>query len=640
MKRHTTHILSSGAFLVLGLVCGFIIPSKKVSHFFFANGKESGLVSPDYSSAKPSGESENSNRTKINKGIFRDDRVLSEFKASLRMKTDFQRLQGVYSLLENVDQTQLPMLLGQMVGIDSSSSETIERAIMAKWVELDPNAALQYVISAESRNSDEWTSALFQTWVELDEVSALAAVTEIGDRGKRRRAQSAVIEFIAKSDHSKAIEVASRFVKEGASQWLYFKAIESWSKTEPMMAAEQIKQLAFVEPWAKKQMLSRIAGQWAETNRQAALSWVQGQVGDPFKGRMLRTIMGDWAETLPQKAAAFLLDMDKSQMRSEITAEVVETWAEKDPKDAAQWVMDNTQANELMDSLETVVEEWVLQDSESATEFALGLEPGPLRNNALSELLKKWLDHDVEKAVEWVKTIPLEDEAMKRMLQSSVWKWGRKDPKSAAAFAAQLPDGRMKNDFAKNIVEGWASSNIQEALTWAESLGESGNGAVIKAISSWTEQNPAEAARYVESITDDKLQKRGIREVINQWGEYDPGGAANWLMQFKEDERLSGVSSLAYEWLRSDVNSAMDWIDAMPYGPSRDAGVENIIDRFYESDPEGAFAWAKSIASDKSRYSKMERVARKWLEQDEGKARVEIENSSLPDEVKSRLLGS
>ena len=62
--------------------------------------------------------------------------------------------------------------------------------------------------------------------------------------------------------------------------------------------------------------------------------------------------------------------------------------------------------------------------------------------------------------------------------------------------------------------------------------------------------------------------------------------------------------------------------------------------RVATTDPQTAAQWAETIANDSIRNSQMESIASGWLRTDSNRATAWISNSSLPDEVKARLLPS
>ena len=221
---------------------------------------------------------------------------------------------------------------------------------------------------------------------------------------------------------------------------------------------------------------------------------------------------------------------------------------------------------------------------------------------------------------------------------SSSYSWVKKDPRSAAEFAEQLPAGDAKETFVRHIAQYWSRRNPQETLDWSASMGESGHGAVERTVSEWASKDISAAAAYVTSMDTGHAQNKAISKVVDQWAHYDPKGAADWLMQFDDVSRAEGIKQLSDKWFRYDTDTAVNWIDRLPYGASRDVGAEAIIKKFYKDNPTFAFEWAQSIQGEKLRHAMMEEVAREWIKQDVQAASEMINISPLPDETIRKLL--
>jgi hypothetical protein len=70
----------------------------------------------------------------------------------------------------------------------------------------------------------------------------------------------------------------------------------------------------------------------------------------------------------------------------------------------------------------------------------------------------------------------------------------------------------------------------------------------------------------------------------------------------------------------------------------RDQAISNSMWQLFNNDPQGAVSWVAMIGDEKMRNGRLENLADNWLRNDEDAARAWIPTSSLPDDVKSRLL--
>jgi hypothetical protein len=80
------------------------------------------------------------------------------------------------------------------------------------------------------------------------------------------------------------------------------------------------------------------------------------------------------------------------------------------------------------------------------------------------------------------------------------------------------------------------------------------------------------------------------------------------------------------------------WLQNFPAGATRENAVNSLVSQLSYSDPKTAATWAQTMADEKQRNSRMENIARNWLRQDQTAAMNWINQSTLPDQTKQRLL--
>ena len=91
-------------------------------------------------------------------------------------------------------------------------------------------------------------------------------------------------------------------------------------------------------------------------------------------------------------------------------------------------------------------------------------------------------------------------------------------------------------------------------------------------------------------------------------------------------------------WGRNDPTGSGQWLATLP----EDKGKQNLVQNFANSIayqyPELAAPWAEALTEETARNSALENVAQQWLRTDSTSARAWIDKTSLPDDVKQRLL--
>lgn len=91
-------------------------------------------------------------------------------------------------------------------------------------------------------------------------------------------------------------------------------------------------------------------------------------------------------------------------------------------------------------------------------------------------------------------------------------------------------------------------------------------------------------------------------------------------------------------WYRVDPAAAIQWMQSLPVGPSKDTAVIGISLGKSYSDPQAAMNMASEIADSDIRTEAQKNVVEEWSWRDPAAATQWINRSSLPEDVKTQLL--
>jgi hypothetical protein len=257
-------------------------------------------------------------------------------------------------------------------------------------------------------------------------------------------------------------------------------------------------------------------------------------------------------------------------------------------------------------------------------------------------------------------------------LASATTKWAQVDPIGAAKFIESLPATGMRFSVAWQIIaQNWAAIDPQAAIAWAQahSNGQAGQMAMSGAIGGWWDKDHAAAEAYVAShldtLTDRQLASTLASRIYSQDPQHakdwvlqlpdaearrqatygvvvsmalnDPKGAAAWAATLPSDVRETTLGSAVSWWASNDMDAAGQWINQLS-GPQRDEAMGAYSYNLLQKDPAIAASWAVTISDQKIRDKSLERIATDWLSKNPTQATSWIQNSSLSDTEKSRLL--
>jgi hypothetical protein len=119
--------------------------------------------------------------------------------------------------------------------------------------------------------------------------------------------------------------------------------------------------------------------------------------------------------------------------------------------------------------------------------------------------------------------------------------------------------------------------------------------------------DPESAAALIDGLPEGQEQENSVREVVSQWARNDPVGAGRYLR-------------------------------TLSAGKARDAAIQAYCGAIVRDYPDTASQWAESIEDQKTRQRQIEFVARQWMGIDPAAARSWVTGTSLPEEIKQRIL--
>ncbi len=131
--------------------------------------------------------------------------------------------------------------------------------------------------------------------------------------------------------------------------------------------------------------------------------------------------------------------------------------------------------------------------------------------------------------------------------------------------------------------------------------------------------------------------RRGVRRF--ELGSNDPKAAAAWAGGFPEgNTREQAINTVMSSWAHNYPAGAGQWLATLPAGKAQERAIQSYVSQLSYQYPEMAAPWAERIPDENQRLFSIENVARQWLEVDRRSAEAWLNNTSLPQDRKQRLL--
>lgn len=313
--------------------------------------------------------------------------------------------------------------------------------------------------------------------------AAVTAATQSDDVGDRQYALRSVADSISDDDLDRALDL--------------LQSINRW-EDKIYFAQSVVSRLAAVAPDEAAALVDRLKGQkrlkellYGEIGRQWARSDVDGALG--------------WLEQLPP---------DKLRFRA--IEGIVGTWLASDRKAAAQWLGGIVDVRDLRGISETVGDTWARVDRQGAYQWAAGMQDGRARSTALVSIAAAWAREEPSAAAAWAAEFPSGNGRMNAMVSTAVI-YAQKDPEGAADWFQGLPNDREKTN------------------------------SFMSAAAAWGMKDAAAAADWVESVNDGSLQVAALRIVLENWARNDKDAAIDWTCESTLTEEIKELLLKPYE---------------------------------------------------------------------------------------------
>lgn len=346
--------------------------------------------------------------------------------------------QELYGVLSTLSPEQLNELAGQLKNLPASKDTNSKVAAFFKaWAHFDPVAALR--ATATFKASEAKTTA----------VQAIITNTD-----------AAQAKTLAKEIQEWPADALNREQRNGFLNSLLVK----WSDLDPVDAVKFFDSLP-IDTMRFHPIASVLAQNWAAIDPAAALEWARAHADTPgFQGAINGAINGWWSKdraAAEQYVAARASDSSGRQLATMLTSYIFS----KDPERAKEWVAQLTDLETRRQSQHVLVIQMAVNDPETASDYAATL-PADVREGILSGAINYWASNNLAAAGEWIKKLggPMRDEALGAYTYSLL----RKDPNSAAVWAATISDPKIRDRSLNGVATFWLNKDPAAASAWIQ----------------------------------------------------------------------------------------------------------------------------------------------------------------------------
>lgn len=499
-----------------------------------------------------------------------------------RLSSDFERAAALYDVLRDANIATIEGLLREAG--ESRAGEATKSIIYARFADLDPQAAIAYIVDA--RDDKRFLTNVFAAWADRDIDAALDRAELLPPRYKRTAA-IAILSASQDLDIDRKREIAERFSIQDVLQravrftdmhanphqaWRDALATpagdsrtqSAWQALRAWVAVDPPRALEALETWPDGRVrdhwqLSLVAT-WARNDVRAALDWSLAQPDGSQRDRLVASAAILLAEDSPLEAVEVALTVSAHQRRR-INRAAFQEWGRGDPVGALRAL------NDIADP-----------------QFANGMRRG---------LVAAWAGTDPRAAFEWVRSQPgMVDHTW--LLETPLAILAQTSPDDAMALANGLDDDAQRT-IVPGVLEAWSESNPAGAASWINANGYHDRDAITKVAMSYVRHDAVDAFDWVAGLP------LGIRRAtlpslmvsVSQ----DAPATARLLLERIDDPtiRNNAAGPLVYYWAESDPEAAVRWIGDTENIGNPDYLYQNAFGRWSHLDRQEALAAARRL---------------------------------------------
>jgi hypothetical protein len=394
---------------------------------------------------------------------------------------------------------------------------------------------------------------------------------------------------------------------------------------------------------------SRTAGRAAVGDEEAKKSGpraksMEDALGTPGHSARIKSLIDYYSSLAPDQLAEEAKRLENLPMGERIMASLLlfGRWAEVDPNGAMSHA--NTMGFAAAFVRPTILQSWASVDPENAAkyysenprEFAM-MGGGPGGQNGAASIAAEWAKQDPEAALAWAGSLSGGDK--NRAMTSVIREVAMTDPKKAAELA-QAMDPSERGGAYESIARSYGAKNFEEAEIWVKSLPFDQQGdALSSAIAGLSQSNPELALTKAKAMADGDDKNRAIRTSLENLSKTNPTQALSEVAKLDAEIQRRTIEPVISNYVNSDPVAAESYVKNLETGPVRDNAVSALV-RGSTGDPATLMPLAASIEDEGDRNRTMGVAYMKWAREDESAAKSYVESSTLPDNVKERLLNN
>ena len=567
---------------------------------------------------------------------------------TLELPTDFQQTAALYQLLARSGVEDVKRFIKETESVANPMDRAVGlNIIYARFADLDPNAAVDHLLSEVRTGGVDILFTIFSSWAKVDLNAAVAKSRELQVQSHRQTAEQAIL--MAQASQGAAVEqLAGRMNSNAGTQFNMLSAVQLLllAQSDPEAAMQQALQ---IPDWDMQiRIVAKISTMWADQDHKEAMRYsksltaervrdgFQGtllhhlvvtqpetaieylyddQFTDEAHGRFLNRIFTSLAESDPERAYHFATGQRTQAYRERATSVVLASLTGRKPTVAFELLQLVTDPAIIRKHASAVLEQFAVINPTQALEWAE--RQTAHRQEYLNAVISVIARSDPEQALSVVSELP-DSQSRTRALAPVIKQIANQDPTLAIQFLDLLGNSAVRYQTTNEIAMIWMTHEPVAAFVWIKNLPARQQVSLLSTIASAVALENVELAQaLLPELTNSVVRENWVSAIARQLANGDPTAAVAWLGQFRGDPiYLQVVAGLVTQVARTDVAAALAIAEEIRDETNYTNALQDVLGQWAVQDAPAAAAWASDYGQLRENPHAAARIARHWAEFD------------------------
>ncbi len=271
-----------------------------------------------------------------------------------------QRTKDLQAFINGLTRSDFADALKRVQRIPGTSErELASRLLVARWVQDDPEAALNF---ATSNHGYEYVADdAFESLASVDLQAALDRAKAIPGPNTRYMALRGVLSFMAESDPAAALAIAQSLGDFPGNEPLTSVIYRQWADVDPQAAALQAMQSG-VGGSGWNSPIAQVARTWAADDPMSAANWALSLTDPQAESRTISQVMREWARDDLNAATNWVGSLPPGASYDAAAAALAIALAGTNLQDAIGWANNIADQNARTNTLQRISREVMWHD--------------------------------------------------------------------------------------------------------------------------------------------------------------------------------------------------------------------------------------------------------------------------------------